>query len=681
MKQGRLFLFATLIAALLTTGCGNKPSAEQCEKADQLVAAVQKTKDYPRLMAVADSLANEGSLSPAKAYYWRGYASDRMDKKRIAEFFWKASLENAVYEKDMNIYAKTASRLANLLTIRGDYESGLKAAIPAVKLLEEQQCDTTSDYTNLLIYVGCCQAGLGENGEATSDGFERAYKKHLDNIEKHHTDAAYKDAIAGLVNIVYACNTTQNYKRALEWLEHFGEVLNQYEQRPGTSSTYVDKQLARFNIYKAVALHGMGKPEEAAKIYEDYQATQFSKTPEGRIAANDYLIAADRWGEAADNYRSLDAALHSQQGGAYSLDNIESLVLKKYRANNRAGRRDSAIAVSIQICDSLQQAFDRQRQVNGEEQATIVREVELMTAKQAKATQQRQLAMWAALGVLLLCFLGYAMYRRYTFQQVKNAYKQLKASNSQLADDTASKERSDTETRISRHLQQYLQPQALPVCKGVAIETLQLLGKGISSDFYDSVVNGDKLIFCIGYAREQEITKSIGANAVQTLFRAVAALEPDPARMATTINKALIGREPNDTGVALFIGVLDTATGILSYTNAGHNSPLLLSDDVAPLHTEEYKAIGTDKDANYSTQQIELAKGSMLFCFTDGLALAANAEGKFFGAKMVRGTALQALKLNPSPKPFLDHINEILSKHIGDKALKNDVTMMVIARK
>ena len=51
------------------------------------------------------------------------------------------------------------------------------------------KCDSTSDYINLLIYIGCCQAGLGNNGEATEDGFDRAYQKHLANVENNRTDA------------------------------------------------------------------------------------------------------------------------------------------------------------------------------------------------------------------------------------------------------------------------------------------------------------------------------------------------------------------------------------------------------------------------------------------------------------------------------------------------------------
>lgn len=679
MRQGKVWLLATVMIAVLATGCGNKASKEQCEKANQLVESAQKARHYDELMQLADSLEKEGSLTAATAYYWRGYASDRLDKKRMAEFYWKASIDNADREGDMDVYAKSASRLANLLTLRGDYAIALESAVPAAAKLEEMKCDSTSDYINLLIYIGCCQAGLGNNSEATEDGFDRAYQKHLANVENNRTDASYKDAIAGLINIVYACNTTQKYKEANDWIAKFGELLSQYQQRQGTDPGYVDKQLGRFNIYKAIALNGMGKEDEAKQVYDDYKETEFSKTPEGRITANDYLTAANRWVEAADNYRSLDALLGDKQK-SYTLDDIESLVLKKYHANQMAGRRDSAVAVSLQISDALGKALAQEKQIQEEEQVTIVREVEQMIANQAKETRQRQMGLWAALGILVLCFLGYALYRRFANHQLKVAHMKLKADYDQLEEDTTIKERKETEVRISRQLQQYLQPKPLPDYKGLGIDVQQIPGNGIGSDLCDYLLKDDKLVFCIGSALEQEILTSLAAETARATFRAVAAFETDPGKMATAINKALTGQEALKAGVALFIGTLDLKTGKLAYCSAGHHAPLLLKDEVGTLATDECKPLGVDADYSYTTQETELAKGSMLFCFTDGLAAAENGDGKAFGAKMVRGTALQALKLNPQPRPFIQNIKEAIAKFTATTPQKSDITMLVVAR-
>ena len=670
-----------MIGLLLMTGCGGKAGSEQSRQADELIEKAYKAKDYQQLMELAENLEATGALSHAKADYWRGYASDRMNRKRMAEFYWKASLRNAASSsdgEDMDVFAKSASRLANLQTVRGDYESVLRNAIPVAERLEALQCDTTSDYINLLIYIGCCQAGLGKASDSTTDGFDRAYQKHLDNIGKHHSDAAYKDAIAGLINIAYACITVADYKKALTWTDNFGKLLGEYEQRPGTNSDYIDKQLARFNIYKAIALEGLGQQEEAAKVYEAFMTTSFSKTPEGHINANDYLTAANRWGEAADNYKSLDAMLGAQQAG-YTLDNIQNLLLKKYHTNLHAGRRDSAIAVSLLICDSLDNAFALAKKINEEEQTTIVQKVELMTEQQAEAARNAYFALVAALVGVLLCIIGYILYRRHGNQKLKEAHQELKQAYGQLEGDTISKERTETERRIAHDIQQHMTPESLPQHKGLSLCATLQPGRGISSDLYDSIIRDDKLFFCIGNAIKTDIQSSLLASTVWALFRTAAALEEDPDRIVTAINEAIAKEQQTETGVSLFVGVLDLQTWQLAYCNAGHPTPLLLTgDEVGELETESDKPIGTVQGHTYIVQTTTIEAGTRLFLYTNGLLNAQNTEGKTYGEKRLKGVALQGMKMHAAAQPFMESISEAIKTFTGDTPQDRDLTMMVI---
>ena len=91
MRQTKII--PLLLAAIITAGCANNAAREQSAKAEAQIEAAYKQKDYNRITLLADSLRQLGQLSDAKAYYWQGYASDRTNKKRMAEFYWKASLE------------------------------------------------------------------------------------------------------------------------------------------------------------------------------------------------------------------------------------------------------------------------------------------------------------------------------------------------------------------------------------------------------------------------------------------------------------------------------------------------------------------------------------------------------------------------------------------------------------
>jgi hypothetical protein len=294
MKGKRLWMLVAVLTALLTIACGNDAAKEQKKEADQKMEATYKAKDYKLMLSTADSLEQAGCLSAVKANYWRGYAYDRLKQKEEAERYWKVSMEageETTDPEDFEMYARSASHLANLLCIKTDYEGALKTAQAAVERLEEQKCDTTSDYINLLIYVGCSQAAIGKEVEESKHGFFRAYNKHLENIKKKRSDAAYKDAIAGLINVAFYCVKAEKYQEALYYTRYFGELLAEYELRPHVSEEYVDRQVGRYNIYKAQALRGLGQEKEAAETFEAFQTTEFSTTAEGLSLAEEYIKA------------------------------------------------------------------------------------------------------------------------------------------------------------------------------------------------------------------------------------------------------------------------------------------------------------------------------------------------------------------------------------------------------
>jgi hypothetical protein len=89
MKQKKSKTLILMIACLLAIACNNGKQTTSTDTEEQIENA-QKTKNYSQLLELADNFLESGDLSPAKAYYWMGYASDRMKKKRMAEFYWKA---------------------------------------------------------------------------------------------------------------------------------------------------------------------------------------------------------------------------------------------------------------------------------------------------------------------------------------------------------------------------------------------------------------------------------------------------------------------------------------------------------------------------------------------------------------------------------------------------------------
>lgn len=679
MRQTKIWIFLMVMAGVLMAACNNEEQNGQMSEADKLIEHTQKTKNYPELLKVIDSLETIGSITPTKAYYWRGYACDKMKRQRLAEFYWKASLdaaENATSSDEMDYYAKSASRLANMLAVRGDYEEGLNTAVPAANKLEELHCDSTSDYLNILIYIGCCQEGLG-TANGNSDGFNKAYQRHKENIETFHNDVVYKDGITGLINITYNYIYAKKWQEALTWTTRFGQILSEYEQRPDADADFIDRQLARYDIYQALALLGLGQTEEAGKAYEKFQSTRYSNTPKGRIDANDYLTAANRWDEAAEHYRSLDAMM-GETPQNYSLENIENLVLKKYRTNMQAGRRDSAIQVALSISNALGQAIAKSKKIENEEQAVIVKTVEKMTEQEAKKNRKYQFMIAFGIAIVILCLIAYALIRRRMAHQLQAAYEDLKYDYDRMEADTAVKEREASEFRIAQNIQRVIAPRLLPKYKSFDLWSAIKMGQMEGGGVMDYCVRDGKLFFCVGESGVEGVKASLLTTIVKAQFRTAATFESQPDKIMSAINNALAQKENKGIDIRLFIGVLDIYNGKLYFCNASHAAPLLVSNELHHLPVEQNVAIGEEPNYAYEAQEMTMLPGTMIFLNTEGLIKVKNAEHRVFNEKRMLGSALQAMKLDPRPKPFIENMLDAVHRFAGDFEQRDDMALLAI---
>ena len=161
-----LTLVVTVVTALFLSGCGGGSKERErlnIETEDEVNEAYL-AQDYPRIIELVDSFKTQGKLSEGEACYWLGYAYDRMMQKRMAELYWKkgiAAVEKSTDVEDVKVYAAIVQRLTGLMNVWGEYEAAQEITLPAIEQLEKLDCDSTSDYANLLIYEGCYQNRFG----------------------------------------------------------------------------------------------------------------------------------------------------------------------------------------------------------------------------------------------------------------------------------------------------------------------------------------------------------------------------------------------------------------------------------------------------------------------------------------------------------------------------------------
>ena len=125
---------------------------------------------------------------------------------------------------------------------------------------------------------------------------------------------------------------------------------------------------------------------------------------------------------------------------------------------------------------------------------------------------------------------------------------------------------------------------------------------------------------------------------VATLYRAPAGTLVEPGRIIERINEDLCCDNRQDMFVTVFFGILDPATGTLTYCNAGHNSPYVLTPNqgASQLNGPHDIPLGITANYEYETSTRQLEPGECVFVYTDGVTEAMDAQSAFFTDERLR---------------------------------------------
>ena len=685
MREGRFILITAVLLSLLMMGScsGEKRARIRASKADSIMYAAGETRNYERILALADSLETAGDLPAINANRWRGVAYYYEGLHRTSEFYYKKAVQGEIKnENDALNYNKSARRLAQMLLHKGDYEGALHVAVKALETMQENGSGSDTDLATLMNTVGCCQLNLGRTQLATKT-FADAYELFRDLSVNDTTGRRGLLAFEGMCAIVDEYLGVHLYQEALPWIDHAEEMVGIVEQMPVAKTTAKTLRDSRdkVSLLRAIALQNTGQDKEAAKLYNAVAKTAYGQSGEGRLYTNDYLVAARRFNEAADNFRDLDKLL-SMNDITLTLDNIQQYLLPKYRANVGANRKDSAIAVGLQISNALDSAIHRAKQNDAAELATMYdthqKEAEIAEHKES-LTQQRLIYTGIALVLVMTFFTVYTLHKRESTHRLEVAHTKLQDAYDKLEETTAAKKRIESELRIARDIQMSMVPNIFPDREGLDMYASMMPAKEVGGDLYGYLLLGDKLYFALGDVSGKGVPASLFMAQATRLFRTLATQHMMPAEICTRMNDALAG-EDNESGmfVTFFLGLVDLTTGHLDYCNAGHNPPVIGGNEHHGdfLEVLPNAPIGLWPSLEYQGEELENVKGRPLFIYTDGLNEAENMQQDQLGDDRLLDI-LRHTKFD-SAKHVIETLQATVEQHRNGAEPNDDLTMMCL---
>jgi serine phosphatase RsbU (regulator of sigma subunit) len=612
-------------------------------------------------------LKEAGAISAVTANYYYGGAATNRGMLKVAEKHLKEATANSNPDPaDLRLYLKARALLSRILTTEGDFEGALKEAIPTLAMMDSLGCKDYGDMSQLHIAIGECQQNLNMPTEAAAM-FDKAYTILKQWMDADTMGTYMPRIIIRLDNISSSYINTSEYAKAKNWLEREDSALAIYVTKPEAVENQADMLRGSVSLDLAEVCQQLGLSQEAARHYEEYCTTSFSKQRLARINATDYLLLAGRYAEAADNYSILDDVI-AERDLNLSLDNIGHYLLPKMRANVLAGRKDSAIAVSMQIYECFDSVLSSKKAEAAAELATVYDtqgKERQIAEQQMRLSRVRILALIVTIIALTVFFVIFHIIRQRAARR--------------LAKVNAVKERMEGELSIARDIQMSMVPSTFPDYEGLDMYASMKPAKEVGGDLYGYHLEGDKLYFALGDVSGKGVPASLFMAQATRLFLTHATQGMMPSEICTSINNALAGADNvNAMFVTMFIGLLDLKTGHLDFCNAGHDAPVLGGGEHSGefLDMQRNAPIGFWPGMAYKGEELHSIKGRPLFIYTDGLNEAENQQKEQFGEDRLL-EILRTIRYE-NARQVIETMEAEVEKHRNGAEPNDDLTMMCI---
>lgn len=250
-----------------------------------------------------------------------------------------------------------------------------------------------------------------------------------------------------------------------------------------------------------------------------------------------------------------------------------------------------------------------------------------------------------------------------------------------LIETTAANERIEGELNVAREIQLGLLPKTFPPFperREFDLFATLKSAKEVGGDLYDFFfMDEEHFCFAVGDVSDKGVPAALFMAITRTLLRTAGVRERDPGPIMEAMNNDLAPDNPNSMFVTLFIGVLNTRTGRLRFTNGGHNKPVIKNrDGVRFLEGRSGPMVGAMEDLPYTTLEMDLAPGEMLFLYTDGITEAMDGELAVYSDERLLAT-MEAAPM-ASAEQTVRIVLEDVARHVGAARQSDDITALCL---
>jgi len=203
----------------------------------------------------------------------------------------------------------------------------------------------------------------------------------------------------------------------------------------------------------------------------------------------------------------------------------------------------------------------------------------------------------------------------------------------------------------------------------------------VGGDFYDFFrIDDDRIGFVIADVSGKGVPAAIFMAVSRTLIRSTGMRGEETSVCMKFVNELLCNESHDMMFVTVFYGIYHISTGLIEYTNCGHNPPYILkhNNEVVQLPYAKNTIAGIMEDVTFESDQVTLEPGDAIILYTDGVTEAENADHEEFSDERL----VETLKSIPGAdsKEIVDTIREDVASFVNGAPQSDDITMLALKR-
>lgn len=277
--------------------------------------------------------------------------------------------------------------------------------------------------------------------------------------------------------------------------------------------------------------------------------------------------------------------------------------------------------------------------------------------------------------------------RRDEVGELTRAFRSMRTSLQEhieeLKQTTAAKERLESELEIAREIQMSMVPGDGELNRQLRnwdmTATLQP-ARAVGGDLFDiaELPNG-KLLVTVGDVSDKGVPAALFMARTVSLLKLLYGQGHSLQHLMRELNRHLSLDNESCMFVTLLCMIVDTETGDIELSSAGHSPPVLVSEHHAQLlDIENGPPMGIHEETDFPCCKTSLPVGSSLILYTDGVTEAFNPGREEYGDDRMLA-ALGAIGTPDSSESVRGLLNSV-TRFAADAEQSDDITVLVLKR-